>query len=213
MNKVVKRVIVLALALSVAMFSMAWAETGGKIIAPMPAGVDVNALQDGIYPVAFEPGDVTVDDDGIVINAVRVYAQDWYDLVDVNTLEVGDTIIVEGEEVPVMTIGRADFIEINEGAEGVEAFCLGTEEDTNGFTVRGLDDMHTYTEQGETALRIDSSATFTDAWDIESEPVTVDYDGIVEAIQTSRNDSFVPYNTTVRVEAGAIVEINRIYTP
>ena len=45
-------------------------------------------------------------------------------------------------------------------------------------------------------------------WDM-----TVNSDGIVEAMQTTENEYFVPQNTTVRVENGKVVEINRVYVP
>ena len=39
------------------------------------------------------------------------------------------------------------------------------------------------------------------------------YDGIVAAMQASENDMFTQDNTTVRVEGGKVVEINRVYVP
>ena len=138
--------------------------------------------------------------------------RDWYDLVDVGMLKEGDTIIVEGEEVPVLSISREDGVVINEDQDA-RSFELATEEDGNGFFVRGLDDMTTYTEQGVTTLTIDPAATFTDAWDIDSDPVTSTGEGIVEAMQASANDSFTPHNTTVRVEGGKVMEIKRDYVP
>ncbi len=38
-------------------------------------------------------------------------------------------------------------------------------------------------------------------------------EGIVEAMQATGIDYFVPQNTTVRVEGGKVVEINRVYVP
>ncbi len=184
-----------------------------KTIAPVAASVDVNALPDGTYPVSFDRGDILGGASGIFMNAVHIYTQDWYDIVDVNTLKVGDTILVEGEEVPVLALEQTEYgLEVNRDQEARD-FYLAGEEDTNGFAVHGLDDMTTYTEQGVTTLLVDPAATFTDAWDIESEPVTVTADGIVEAMQASANDSFTPYNTTVRIEGGKVVEINRVFVP
>ena len=185
-----------------------------KTVAPMVSAIDVNDLPDGVYPVSFDRGDVLSGASGTFMNAVHIYTQDWYDIVDVNTLKAGDTVIVSGEAVPVLSVQENEYgILVNDGQDDVESFYFRGEEDTNGFAVHGLDDMTTYTEQGVTALTIDPAATFTDAWDIESEPVTVGYDGIVEAMLASENDAFVPYNTTVRVEAGRVVEINRTFMP
>ncbi len=183
-----------------------------RTIAPVASTVDVNNLPDGIYPVSFDRGDVFSGASGIYMNAVHIYAQDWYDLVDVGMLKEGDTIVVEGEEVPVLSISREDGVMVNED-QNARAFELATEEDGNGYFVRGLDDLTTYTEQGVTTLLVDPAATFTDAWDIESDPVVSTGEGIVEAMQASGNDSFTPYNTTVRVEGGRVVEIKRDFVP
>ena len=183
-----------------------------KTIAPVAVDLDVNNLPDGIYPVSFNPGDVFSGSSGIFMNAVHVYTQDWYDPADVSALNVGDTVIVQGEPVPVLSIEQDGWITINRDQDAMD-FNLASEEDTNGFIVRGLDDLSTYTEQGVATLVVDPSASFTDAWDIEKAPVTVSGEDIVEAIQTSENEYFVAHNTTVRVEAGKVVEINRVYVP
>lgn len=184
-----------------------------KTIAPVAEAIDVNALADGIYPVSFDKGDVLGGASGIFMNAVHIYTQDHYDLVDVSGLKVGDTIVVEGEEVPVITLEETEYgISVNEDQDA-RAFYLTTEEDSNGYTLHGLDDLTTFTEHGVTALVLDPAATFTDAWDIESEPTTTTGAEIVTAMQTTANDYFVPYNTTVRIENGKVVEINRVYVP
>ena len=184
-----------------------------KTIAPMVEDIDVNALPDGIYHVSFNKGDVLGGASGIFMNAVNIYTQDWYDIVDVNALNVGDTIMVEGEAVPVLSLEQNEYgIAVNEGQDPRE-FYLVSPEDSNGFTIQGLDDMPTYSKHGTTTLVIDPSATFTDAWDIDSEPVTVTGEAIADSIQNSPMDYFVPENTTVRIEGGKVVEINRVYVP
>lgn len=213
MKLTMKRIMTLTLALMLcATLYLAQAESG-KTIAPMANDIDVNSLPDGIYPVAFDLVDVQADEGGVVINNAHIFTRDWYDIVDVNTLEVGDSIIVEGEPVEVLTLTRDDFgIAVNEGQDA-RAFYLVTPEDSNGYTILGMNDLGTYTDHGATALTFDAAATFTDAWDIEKDPVTVDYDGIAEALRTTENDSFIADNTTVRVEAGKVVALNRAYMP
>ena len=130
-----------------------------------------------------------------------------------NALNVGDTIMVEGEAVPVLSLEQNEYgIAVNEGQDPRE-FYLVSPEDSNGFTIQGLDDMPTYSKHGTTTLVIDPSATFTDAWDIDSEPVTVTGEAIADSIQNSPMDYFLPENTTVRIEGGKVVEINRCYVP
>ena len=101
---------------------------------------------------------------------------------------------------------------VNEDQDA-RAFYLVSEEDSNGFAVKGLDDLGTYTAHGVTNLVLDESAVFNDVWDIENDPVTVAYDGIVDAVTGSENTYFTPYNTIVSIENGRVVEINREYVP
>ena len=183
-----------------------------KTILPAEYLVDVNHLPDGIYPVAFDRGDVTKGSSGIYMNAVHIYTQDWYDPADIGMMEVGDTIVVENELVPVLTIDRNDVITVND-EQDARAFDLVTEEDSNGYRVRGFDDMATYTEQGVTTLMISPETIYMDASNPENDPVTAQGEEILEAMQTSANEYFNQYNTTVRVEAGRVAEINRIFVP
>ena len=152
----------------------------------------------------------------LVVHSFSVFAEEDKTTAEQMTalamLNPGDTILVDGEAILVESVDFGDWVSINGGldAGGVE---LATREDTNGYCVSGYDDMTTYTEQGVTTLVLADDASFTDAWDIESEPVTVTGAEIVTAMQTSTNDYFVRYNTTVRIEGGVVVEINRVYVP
>ena len=181
------------------------------VIAPQDS-LDVSRLEDGVYPVAFDRGDVFAGASGVFMNAVHVYTVDVYDIVDVNTMEAGDTLVVAGVPMTVESIDRDDYLVINGGPDEGGVY-LASREDVNGYMVVGDDDYPTYTEQGVTALALDPAATFTDAWDIDAEPVTVACDGIVEAMQASAFDYFSEYNTTIRVENGKVVEITRSYMP
>ena len=184
----------------------------GRVVEPEVGEIDVNHLEDGMYPVAFDPGDVASLSSGVFMNAVQIYTEDWYDIVDISTLEVGDTIVVAGEPIEVKSIDRSDGVAINGGLdEG--GITLGGVEDTNGLRVWDYDDLSSYTLRGTTTLVLDPSATYTDGSDPEAEPVTVGYDDIVAAINGAEMDSFTPYNTTVTIEGGKVVEINRIYVP
>ena len=184
-----------------------------KTVAPIAQAIDVNALADGTYPVSFDRGDVLDGASGIFMNAVHIYTQDGYTKEEIEALKAGDTIVVAGEEVPVLSIEETEYgIDVNEDQDA-GAFYLRISEDSDVYCVHGLDDLSTYTDQGVTTLVLDAAATFTDAWDIESEPVTVAGNDIVNAMHSTTNDYFVSYNTTVRIENGKVVEINRVYVP
>ena len=184
----------------------------GRTVEPETTEIDVNNLEDGVYPVAFDRGDVAKLSSGTFMNAVRVYTEDWYDIVDINTLAAGDTIVVGGESIAVNSVDRGDKVAINGGldAGGIDLISV---EDSNGYRVQDYDDASSYTLRGTATLTLAENATFTDGSDIESDPVTAQYEGIVEALNGAKIDFFSPNNTTVRIENGRVVEINRVYVP
>lgn len=187
-----------------------------RTVAPQVVEVNVNALADGEYPVAFNRGDVLGGATGIYMNAVHIYAMDTYDSAEVSALTAGDTIVVSGEEIPVTSVERQeDNVLINGGLDGENGVVLGPVDDTEGSAYRVWmeSDMATYTELGVTTLMLADNAVFNDSWNIDAEPVKAGYADIVSTIVESENDFFSQYNTTIRTEGGKVVEIDRVYVP
>lgn len=206
-----KKTVLAALALVFCAAALGASAQAGRTIAPVAQDIDVARLPDGVYRVSFDRDDVRSEDGGVTLNGVRVYTRDRYDAAEVDALRVGDGIVVEGEAVEVLTLARdAHGVTVNEGQDA-RAFYLVRPEAGDGYIVRGMNDLGTYTEQGVAALRLAEGATFTDGWDIGAGPVTVDYDGIAQAIADAENDVFIPDNTALRVENGAVTEIVREY--
>ena len=181
-------------------------------VAPVQNDIDAARLPDGEYAAAFSPEAVTANGSTLTLSGVHIFTQDRYDAADIDALEVGDVIIVEGEPVPVLKLDREDGITINED-EDARAFDLVKTEDSDAYVVRGFNGLTTYSERGIIDLAVDASATFTDGWDIDAGPVTVGFGDIAEAITTSENHSFTQDNTTVRVRSGRVVAILRAFMP
>jgi ketosteroid isomerase-like protein len=184
-------------------------EATSKIITPNNPEIDIEALADGIYPVAFEfdglaDGDLTF----------TVYWEDSFDIVEINELAAGDTLYVNDTVVEVETVEEDDGdLLINGGLDNGGVTLRAYDED-NVWKAVLEDDTHTYFNWGETTLPLADDVTFTDGWDIEKEPVTVTgAEAVAEAIAGTEMDAFIPQNTTVRVEDGKIVEIIREYMP
>ena len=201
-----KKIICVLITLSMLLCGLAMAE--GKTVKPMDV-LDTAALTDGTYAASFEPADLA---DGAL--KLTVYTEDIYDIVDINTLKVGDTIYIGGEACAVESLSReGEPLLINGGANegGYDLFPF---DEDNCWKVQLDDDYATWTAQGEATLPLAGDATFTDGWDIEKEPVTVSgAEAVAEAINGTEMDAFVCLNTTVRVEGGRIVEIVRSYMP
>jgi len=190
-----------------------------KTVSPIPAQIDLNNLSDAVLAVSFNKGDIASLASGTYINAIHVFAMDNYDPAQIEALKQGDTLMAGGEAVTVETFAvRPDdpempgvrCVDVNGGVDA-GGYTLVSTPDTNGYVVRNLSDLATYTELGVVNLALDPAATYTDASDIEADPVTYAYDEIVSAIQNDEYGYFVQYNTTVHVVGGRIVEIRRDY--
>ena len=183
-------------------------EPTGKIITPNNPEIDIFALADGIYPVAFEPSDLA---DGAL--TFTVYWEATFDIVEISQLAPGDTLYTGEAVVDVETVEREDDLLINGGLDNGGVTLRAYDED-NVWKVVLEDDEHTYTDWGATTLPISEDVTFTDSWDIEKDPVTATgAEAVAAAIVGTDMDSFIPLNTTVRVEDGQIVEIVRVFIP
>ncbi|MCR4578117.1 MAG: hypothetical protein K5784_09450 [Clostridiales bacterium] len=201
-----KRVLCALIAAVLLLCCIAAAET--KVIRPMYVEMDLSQPEDGIYYVAFDPSDIG---DGML--KLSVYSQDCYDIADIAEMSVWDTIIVGDEAIVVVTLERDDDLMINGGLDE-EGINLRAYDEDNCWRVAMEDDYTSYTYRGDAVWLLDEEVSFTDGWDIESEPqVITGADAVTKAIAGTEMEHFDPYCTAVRVENGKIVEIERWYTP
>ncbi|MBR2571094.1 MAG: peptidoglycan-binding protein [Clostridia bacterium] len=186
-----------------------------QTVEPVQEDIDLNALKDGTYPVAFDRGDILNGASGVYMNAMHVYTVDIYSAADIEGLAVGDTVVAEGTGHTVNEVYVDEYgdVVVNGGIDGEDGYVFTAIDEGLHYRVLGLDDYPTYTERGTTTLMLDTSAVYTDSSDPEAEPVTAEYAGIVDAMLNSDNEYFDLYNTTVRIEDGRVVGIVRVYNP
>lgn len=185
-------------------------EPTAKIITPNNPEIDIEALADGEYPVAFEPAALA---DGEL--TFTVYWEDTFDVVEISQLAPGDTLYVGDTVVDVETVEQDEYgdLLINGGLDNGGVTLRAYDED-NCWRAVLEDDYHTYFNWGEATLPLSEDVTFTDGWDIEKDPVTVSgAEAVADAITGTDMNYFSSLNTTVRVEGGKIVEIVRAYMP
>ena len=182
----------------------------GCTVFPLP-DVTMENLTDAILSVSFEEGDVYLDDTGKLQMNVRIYTCDQYDLVDMALLQAGDVLVTHDGEVAVNHVDRKDdgMISINGGLEA-GGLDLMTDEcgvyyavDANGAKV--------WYEIGMATIRVSVDFQGYDQVDPEQEP-DVFYPGSFLVGEVTNYD-FTPWNTTIRVEAGQVVELHRMYMP
>ena len=212
-----KKIIALTLALCLLLAGCATTQTQpeteaetAKTIVPLPDTTMEN-LTDAILAVSFEKGDAYVDDTGKMQMDLKIYTYDKYDMVDISSLEVGDTIVRHSGEVQVTSKeqNEAGTIMINGGLEE-GGFDLVTD-DSGIFFETGFDDIKNWYEVGEATIRVSADLVGTDNANPDlGELPFYPGDFLGDAIE---NYHFTPHNTTVRVADGQIVELHRRYVP
>lgn len=179
-------------------------------IMPLPDTTMEN-LTDAILSVSLEEGDAYVDDTGKMQMDLKIYSYDQYDMVDIAELKVGDTLVRHSGEVKVISKeqGENGRIYINGGLEN-EGFDLVTD-DSGTFFEMGFNDVRNWYPVGEATIRVSADFRGVDRADLDlGEIVIYPGDFLIGAVT---NYDFTPYNTTIRVEEGQIVEMTRRYVP
>ena len=181
-----------------------------RIIMPLPDTTMEN-LTDAILSVSLEEGGAYVDGTGKMQMDLKIYTYDKYDMVDIANLKVGDILFGHTSDVTVTSIERNDAgtIFINGGLDA-GGFDLVTDED-GVFYEMGYSDHKSWYEVGKATIRVSADFEFTDSSDLDVGEV-VYYPGSFLVGEVTNYD-FTPYNTTIRVENGQIVELNRVYIP
>lgn len=189
------------------------AASAEKTVSPLPTGIDMDHLDDCTVAVSFEKGDAYVDDTGAMQLKVKVYAYDQYDMVDISTLQVGDRITICQQDVEVTSLERDEDgrVILNGGMENG-----GYELVTNGNTVYYLDQfdmLKEYYELGEATIPVSADDfEFVDSSDLDKDPITY-YAGDFLTDDSGIEYHFVPNNTTITIQGGYVIHMDRVYNP
>ena len=183
-----------------------------NVIAPLPGTIEIHNLDNCVVAVSLKQGDAFVDDTGVMRMTVAVYTYDLYDLVDISRMQNGDTIIIRGEEVVIEALDRTDtgLIRINGGPD-MGGYDLWTEENTVYFET-GYSDMKYWKELGTATVQVSADFIYTDRSNLDTEP-TVYYPGDFLTDSGLIDYDFDPQSTTVTIQDGCIVSMERAYTP
>lgn len=181
------------------------------VVAPLPVTVDMEQLDNCTVAVSLEEGDVYVDDVGAMQMNVTVFAYDLYDMVDIALLKEGDIITIREEEVCIDSLERNEngTVSINGGLDkGGYELCT---DDNTVFYECGYSDVKSYYGLGKATLNVSAEFTYTDASDLDKEPVVYLVGEFLAAAGIDYH--FNPNNTTITIQDGVVVEMNRVYTP
>ena len=225
MKKIVLAALVLALSLSLCACAAASGSAPSEntapprsesdppvTVSPLPASVDISALESCTLPARFELAGISADESGKLTVKLGLFEPELFDLVDISRLRPGDSIVLAGVSVRIESLERdeAGSLIINGGLDmgGSE---LRTDESGVFYEV-GYNDALNYIALGEALLPVSEAFVFTDASDPDAEPRTYTAAGLMAASEEIM-PWFVPSNTEVRIEKGEVVSMERRYIP
>ena len=184
---------------------------------PNDENIDIENVPDGTYPVEFLTDTLSSVQSGFTAD-FKIYTVDVYDTESVKSLEEGDKIVINGEEIPVTSVreseGQIILNDLN-GSDIEDSYIFGIDEDGTTCRIMGEDDYSTYTYHGKVTIPIASNVLFQDGSDFSTFPDTtiVAPDDLISYLTSTSYSYFTEYNTTIRIVNGQVVNINRVYTP
>ena len=211
--------VILVLILSISLFAGCNTQTetkneenNTKVISPLPETIDVSALDNCVVAVSLEKGGAKLSDNGKMVMDVTVYSYDLYDMVDIASLNENDVIIRRNEEVTVTELERLEsgLVRINGGEEN-GGFDLNSNDSTVYYET-GMNDIKAYYEIGKATLPVSDEVEYVDKSDLDAEP-KIYYPGEFLTDDADIEYNFSPNNTSIVIENGTIVKMNKVYMP
>ena len=181
-------------------------------ISPLPESMDLERLDNCTAAVSLSKGDAYVDDTGAMQMKVTVYTYDLYDLADISQLKAGDILTIRGQDVAVTDVARDEsgIVRVNGGVDQ-GGYDLGTFDEGVYFEILPSD-AHYWQELGEATVRVSPDFLYTDSSDLDKGEI-VYYPGDFLTNDADIEYNFSPNNTSIVIENGTIVKMNKVYMP
>ena len=199
-------------AITVMLCSCGAKQSEHKCIAPMPAGIDVENLQDCIVPATFTSDDFNWMGGNLTM---MVSNKDLYDAVEVSQMQVGDTIIYDGNPIVIEKVEETHGGVAINGGQIDEGGCSLIANEGGTYVANHWDTHATYTNIGkaqvplaEDFIIIDCGEDFKDP----SDTISTGQKLYIENLQGSKRE-FFSLNTLVAIERGQITQIIRRWIP
>lgn len=187
------------------------ATEAATVIRPLP-DTTMDALENSIVNISFEQNGFYRDEAGNVYLQMQIYSYDKFDMVDISAMKVGDIILISGEELIVNSVERNDqgTVFINGGLDegGLDMIT----DDGGIYFSHGYSDMKSWNLVGEANCPVSDDFVFTDSVNLDLGKVIYGAEDLLNSIPAPEY-GYQPQNTTVRIENGQVVTMERIYTP
>jgi len=185
--------------------------TDGKHVKPITVKLDLDDLKDGIYIASFSSDDINLEASEITC---ELYVTDYYEAYEINMLQIGDVLQVEGEDITVESIeDKSGSLIINGGFEKGGCDLWPDENDT--YVAKTVNDYSICSKLGKTTLSLSDSLMISDSIDDPSKPVEVGKDDLADYLEglSDYGKVFSMNNTGVEISGGKVVNITRIWVP
>jgi hypothetical protein len=133
-------------------------------------------------------------------------------MVDIASLNENDVIVRKNEEVKVTELERLEsgLVRIN-GGEEKGGFDLISNDNTVYYET-GMSDIKAYYELGEVTLPVSDEFEYVDESDLDSQARTY-YPGDFLSEDAGIEYNFTPNNTTIVIQNGIVIKMNKVYMP
>ena len=187
-------------------------EQNANIISPLPETLNIKALDNCTVAISLENGGVYVNDSGKMVMDVTVYSYELYDMLDISSLKENDVILRRNEEVKVTELERLEtgLVRINGGEEN-GGFDL-VSNDSTVYYESGMNDIKAYYELGNVTLPVSDEFEYVDESDLDADAKKyIAGDFLKDDAGIEYN--FSPNNTSIVIENGTIIKMNKTYMP
>ena len=187
-------------------------EPNVNIISPLPETLDINALDNCTVAISLENGGVYVNDSGKMVMDVTVYSYELYDMVDIASLKENDVILRKNEEVKVTEVELLEtgLVRINGGEEN-GGFDL-VSNDSTVYYESGMNDIKAYYELGSVTLPVSDEFEYVDESDLDADAKKYFAEDFLKD-DSGIEYNFSPNNTSIVIENGTIIKMNKTYMP
>lgn len=180
-------------------------------VEPVRETLNMTHFDNCTFAAGFKPQQIHQDESNVIIT-LTVYDYEHFHKADIDELQAGDTLRIDGKECLITSIDRQESgqIEINGGpAQGGEELRM-VEEDS--FYGSAMAVGRSYHKLGEVTLQMDENFVLTDDSDPDTPPQVYTAEELF-AIRDRLIGEFKPYNTAVTVKNEKIISIYRKFMP
>lgn len=180
-------------------------------IEPIQETLNMTHFDNCTFAAGFTPQQIHQDGSNIIIT-LTVYDYERFHEADIEQMQVGDTLLIDGKECYITSIEYPEpgRIEINGGPaqEGEELRIVKAD----SFHESKMAVGKSYHKLGEVTLQLDENFALTDNSDLDTVPQIYTAEELY-AVRDRLPGEFKPYNTAVTVKDEKIVSIYRKFMP